>query len=90
MTLDWDVVYLAKDSALDMSALRKQLWLRWQSETWSSIEIWAEAGRALVASAGYFVARVTERKHLHGKTFVFLAKKKRLYFVHTRQRRIIE
>jgi acyl-CoA synthetase (AMP-forming)/AMP-acid ligase II len=26
----------------------------------------------LVASAGYFVARVTERKRLHGKTFVFL------------------
>jgi len=66
------VPYLAKDAALDMSALREQLWLRWQSETWSSIEIWAEAGRALVASAGYFVARVTERKRLHGKTFVFL------------------
>jgi diaminopimelate decarboxylase len=66
------VPYLAKDSALDMSALRQQLWLRWQSEIWSSIEIWAEAGRALVASAGYFVARVTERKRLHGKTFVFL------------------
>jgi diaminopimelate decarboxylase len=66
------VPYLAKDSALDMSALREQLWLRWQSETWSSIEIWAEAGRALVASAGYFVARVTEKKSLHGKNFVFL------------------
>lgn len=66
------VSYLTKDSALDMSALREQLWLRWQSETWSPIEIWAEAGRALVASAGYFVACVTERKRLHGKTFVFL------------------
>ncbi len=66
------VPYLVKDSALDMSALREQLWFRWQSEIWSPIEIWAEAGRALVASAGYFVARVTERKHLHGKTFVFL------------------
>ncbi|MEN8220478.1 MAG: hypothetical protein ABFS56_29840 [Pseudomonadota bacterium] len=41
-------------------------------ETWSSIEIWAEAGRALVASAGYFVARVTDKKRLHEKTFVFL------------------
>jgi diaminopimelate decarboxylase len=66
------VPYVAKDSALDMSALRQQLWLRWQSDTWLPIEIWAEAGRALVASAGYFVARVTERKCLHGKTFVFL------------------
>ncbi|MEN8220605.1 MAG: hypothetical protein ABFS56_30490 [Pseudomonadota bacterium] len=55
-----------------MSALRQQLSLRWQSEIWSSIEIWAEAGRALVASAGYFVARVTERKRLYEKTFVFL------------------
>ncbi|OAD23126.1 Orn/DAP/Arg decarboxylase 2, partial [Candidatus Thiomargarita nelsonii] len=66
------VPYLAKDAALDISALRQQLWLRWQSEIWSSIEIWAEAGRALVASAGYFVARVTDKKRLHGKTFVFL------------------
>jgi len=66
------VPYLAKDAALDISTLRQQLSLRWQNETWSSIEIWAEAGRALVASAGYFVARVTEKKRLHGKTFIFL------------------
>jgi diaminopimelate decarboxylase len=70
--LGYGVPYLPKDSALDMSALREQLWQRWQSEMWSSIEIWAEAGRALVACAGYFVARVTEKKRLHGKTFVFI------------------
>jgi diaminopimelate decarboxylase len=70
--LGYGVAYFAKDSALDMSALREQLWQRWQSEMWSSIEIWAEAGRALVACAGYFVARVTEKKRLHGKTFVFI------------------
>jgi diaminopimelate decarboxylase len=70
--LGYGVTYLAEDSALDMSALRQQLWLRWQSETWLPIDIRAEAGRALVASAGYFVARVTERKRLHRKTLVFL------------------
>jgi diaminopimelate decarboxylase len=30
--LGYGVPYLAKNSALDMSALREQLWLRWQSE----------------------------------------------------------
>lgn len=66
------VPYLAKDSPLDVSTLRQQLQLRWQSEPWSSLEIWFEAGRALVASAGYFVTRVVERKHVHNETFVFL------------------
>lgn len=66
------VPYLAKDPALDVSALREQLQLKWQNELWSSIEIWSEAGRALVASAGYFIARVTERKHLYNKIFIFL------------------
>lgn len=66
------VPYLVKDKALDISTLREQLQLKWQSETWLPIEIWSEAGRAFVANAGYFIARVTEKKYLHGKTFVFL------------------
>ena len=66
------VPYLERDKALDMSALGKQLRLLWQKKIWSCVEIWAEAGRALVAGAGCFIARVTERKRLHGKTFIFL------------------
>lgn len=66
------VPYLERDKALDMSALGKQLRLLWQKKIWSCVEIWAEAGRALVAGAGCFVASVTERKQLHGKTFIFL------------------
>ncbi len=66
------VPYLARDTSLDLSTLREQLQLEWQNPIWSEIEVWFEAGRALVASAGYFVARVVERKHLHGETFVFL------------------
>ncbi|MEO1087547.1 MAG: hypothetical protein AAFY88_25185, partial [Acidobacteriota bacterium] len=41
-------------------------------EPWADLDIWFEAGRALVARSGYFVSRVTEKKTLHGKTFVFL------------------
>lgn len=66
------VPYLVKDVALDMGALQEQLQSHWQSPIWSDIEIWFEAGRALVASAGYFVARVLDRKQLHGETFIFL------------------
>jgi len=66
------VPYLARDTALDVAALREQLWLRWQRPSWSDVAVWFEAGRALVAGAGYFVARVTERKRLHGETFVFI------------------
>ncbi len=61
------VPYLERDTALDMSVLGEQLHLLWQKEIWSSLEIWAEAGRALVAESGCFIARVTERKRLHRK-----------------------
>jgi diaminopimelate decarboxylase len=66
------VPYLAKDTPLDVSTLRDRLQSRWQTSTWSGIEVWFETGRALVASAGYFVARVMERKRLHDETFIFL------------------
>lgn len=66
------VPYLAKDSELDAAALREQLHNRWSSPPWSDITLWFEAGRALVARAGYFVARVIERKRLYGATYIFL------------------
>lgn len=66
------IPYLAKDTALDIASLREQLDSRWQNPIWSNIAIWFETGRALVAGAGYFVARVMERKRLHGETFIFL------------------
>jgi diaminopimelate decarboxylase len=66
------VPYLARDKALDGDALREQLQARWQDSVWSDIEIWFEAGRALVARSGYYIARVIDRKQLHGETFVFL------------------
>ena len=66
------VPYLEKDRALDYEALAEQLRARWQDPVWAGVEIWSEAGRALVGQAGYYVSRVTEVKQLHGKTFVFL------------------
>lgn len=66
------VPYLAKDNDLDAAALREQLHERWATPPWSDINLWFEAGRALVARAGYFVARVIERKRLHGATYIFL------------------
>lgn len=66
------VPYLAKDSILDIAALRSALSSMWKKDVWAEIEVWSEAGRALVARSGYFVARVIERKSLHGKTFIFL------------------
>lgn len=66
------VPYLAKDSELDAAALREQLQERWATPPWSNISLWFEAGRALAARAGYFVARVIERKRLHGATYIFL------------------
>lgn len=70
--LGYGVPYQAKDIALDHSALREQLHSRWQNPTWSALSLWFEAGRALVAAAGHFVVRVTDRKRLHGETFIFL------------------
>lgn len=66
------VPYLAKDKPLDMLALCNELQRRWQNSIWANIEVWFEAGRVLVASSGYFIARVIDRKQLHGETFVFL------------------
>lgn len=66
------VPYLAKDPVLDVAALGSALASTWENDAWVGIEVWAEAGRALVARSGYFVARVIERKSLHGKTFIFL------------------
>lgn len=66
------VPYLARDQALDEDALREQLQARWENPVWSDIEIWFEAGRALVARSGYYIARVIDRKWLHGESFIFL------------------
>ena len=66
------VPYLARDKALDEAALRAELQARWQDPVWSDIDVWFEAGRALVARSGYYIARVIDRKELHGETFIFL------------------
>lgn len=66
------VPYLAKDSPLDFLALQEQLQHKWGDRRWSAITIWSEAGRALIAGAGYFLARVIERKYLHNEVFIFL------------------
>ena len=66
------IPYLVTETPLDVPVLEEELQRRWQHETWRGIDIWVEAGRALIARAGYFVVRVTERKRLHQKTFVFV------------------
>ena len=66
------VPYLERDKPLDMQNLRTQLHAHWQRPIWDNVEIWFEAGRALVASCGYFIARVIDRKRLHDETFIFL------------------
>lgn len=66
------VPYLGRDPEPEMSTLRKDLQEKWQSDAWRGLEIWFEAGRALVARSGYFVSRITDKKVLHGKTFLFL------------------
>jgi diaminopimelate decarboxylase len=66
------VPYLEKDRALDYDSLHEQIRSSWRDPVWDGVEIWSEAGRALVGQAGYYVSRVTELKQLHGKTFVFL------------------
>ena len=66
------VPYLADDEEPDLPALQAALREEWERDAWSGIELWSEAGRALVARSGYFVARVTDTKELHGKGFVFL------------------
>lgn len=66
------VHYLEKDGVLDYDSLQEELQPIWRDPVWDGIEIWSEAGRALVGQAGYYVSRVTDIKQLHGKTFVFL------------------
>ena len=44
----------------------------WKRECWENIEVWGEAGRYLIASSGYFVAKVIEKKELFNETFIFL------------------
>lgn len=66
------VPYLEKDGMLDYDALHEQVRAIWKDPVWDGIEIWSEAGRALVGEAGYYVSRVTDIKQLHGKIFVFL------------------
>lgn len=66
------VPYLQKDQALDYDALREKIRSIWSDPVWDGVEVWSEAGRALVGQAGYYVSHVTEVKQLHGKSFVFL------------------
>jgi diaminopimelate decarboxylase len=66
------VPYLEKDTSLDMVNLRAQLHVLWRSSRWSSVQLWTEAGRALVGRSGFYVARVLERKVRGDKVFVFL------------------
>jgi diaminopimelate decarboxylase len=66
------VPYLEKDARLDTADVRAKLQPIWQSTPWSSVRLWTEAGRALAGRAGFFVARVLERKARHDKVFIFL------------------
>ena len=66
------VPYLEKDGTLDYDSLREQVRLIWMDSIWDGVEIWSEAGRALVGQSGYYVSRVTDIKRLHDNTFVFL------------------
>ena len=64
--------YLSTEKALDFPHLAGRTPAALAEEVWRDIDLWAEAGRALVAAAGYFIARVTEKKQLNGKCYVFL------------------
>ena len=66
------IPYLADDEEPELNELQAALHDEWRRDTWKGIEVWSEAGRALVARSGFFVARVTEVKELNGKTFVFI------------------
>ena len=66
------VPYLGRDIDPDLEELSQALQTKWRSKPWAGLDIWFEAGRALVARSGYFISRVTEKKTLHDKTFVFL------------------
>ena len=66
------IPYLAKDTDVPHALVRERLHEVWRRAAWRDVQLWSEAGRYLVASSGYFVARVIETKLLHGKGFVFL------------------
>jgi diaminopimelate decarboxylase len=66
------VPYLEDDVELDTNVLREQLQGYWSKRLWRSFELWTEAGRALVARVGAFVAEVIDRKTLNGKTYIVL------------------
>lgn len=66
------VPYLERDVELDSQALHERLQEAWAEPVWQSTTLWTEAGRSLVARSGCYVTRVLERKHLHGKDFVFV------------------
>lgn len=66
------VPYLDKDTSLDLDALRPRLMQLWAEKTWSSVQLWTEAGRSLVGRSGYYVSRVLERKVRGDVTFIFL------------------
>lgn len=66
------VPYLEKDVPLDLDALRVALQPLWKSSAWDGIQLWTEAGRALVARSGFYVSRVLEKKVRGELIFAFL------------------
>lgn len=66
------VPYLEKDADLNMELVREELRPLWNGRLWSSVQLWTEAGRALVGPSGFYVSRVLERKARHGKVFIYL------------------
>ncbi len=66
------VPYNNAEEELDRQGLKEELSTIWNGSVWKNIEIWGEAGRALIAPSGYFIAKVIERKELNNQTFIFL------------------
>jgi diaminopimelate decarboxylase len=66
------VPYLEKDVALDMQSLRDKLQVIWRDPIWTNLQLWTEAGRALVARSGFYVSAVLDKKVRKDLTFAFL------------------
>jgi diaminopimelate decarboxylase len=66
------VPYLEKDATLDIDNLRTQLKRVWENPVWSGVQLWTEAGRALVGRSGFYVSQVVEKKVRRDLTFIFL------------------
>lgn len=66
------VPYAERDPELDGARLAADLAPHFGDPAWEQLEIWTEAGRALVAGSGYFVTRVVDRKELYDRRFAFL------------------